>query len=378
MIKYLGSKRTLIPSILAAIEPCGASTVLDLFSGTSRVGHALKRAGRRVIANDHNAYAHALAACYVRADAEDVLDDAKRLVAELNRLASASSGDGGWFTETYCRRSRYIHPSNGPRIEAVRDAIESMSLAPDLRAVLLVSLMEAADRVDSTTGLQMAYLKDWAPRAHRPLELRLPDVLPRAAAGKGEALDLDALDAARLDADAAYIDPPYTQHSYLGNYHVWETLIRWDAPAVYGAACKRVDVRDRRSRFNSRREAPGALAELLAAVRAPTLVVSFSDEGFITREELEAMLAPRGDVHVFEHDYPRYVGAKIGIHNPQGEKVGTIGRLRNREYLYVVTSLGRMRATADFQVRRQRAGKSDIANAIVSELITRPVATRSR
>jgi adenine-specific DNA-methyltransferase len=30
------------------------------------------------------------------------------------------------------------------------------------------------------------------------------------------------------------------------------------------------------------------------------------------------------------------VGAKIGIHNPRGEKVGTIGRLRNRELLFVV------------------------------------------
>ena len=31
--------------------------------------------------------------------------------------------------------------------------------------------------------------------------------------------------AAALDGiDLAYVDPPYNQHSYLGNYHVWETL----------------------------------------------------------------------------------------------------------------------------------------------------------
>ena len=54
-----------------------------------------------------------------------------------------------------------------------------------------------------------------------------------ARAGKGEAHGLEALEAARsLEADVAYIDPPYNQHSYLGNYHVWETLELWDKPEV--------------------------------------------------------------------------------------------------------------------------------------------------
>ena len=46
--------------------------VVDLFSGTSRVGHALKATGRFVRANDHTAYGHALARCYLQADAERV------------------------------------------------------------------------------------------------------------------------------------------------------------------------------------------------------------------------------------------------------------------------------------------------------------------
>src|SRR5258708_38889608 len=97
--------------------------------------------------------------------------------------------------------------------------------------------MEAADRVDSTTGVQMAYLKRWAPRASNDLVLRMPAVLPRAAAGKGRACGLDALEAARtLSADNAYLDPPYNQHSDRGNYHIRETPVRWDKPAVYGTA----------------------------------------------------------------------------------------------------------------------------------------------
>ena len=126
--------------------------------------------------------------------------------------------------------------------------------------------MEAADRVDSTTGVQMAYLKQWAPRAHKALALRLPRVLPRARAGKGQAYELDALEAAAcLEGDVAYLDPPYNQHKYLGNYHIWETLVRWDKPAVYGTACKRVDCRERASLFNSR---PRALEAMRTGAQA--------------------------------------------------------------------------------------------------------------
>jgi adenine-specific DNA-methyltransferase len=342
LIKYIGSKRTLIPVILQAVSRAAdARTVIDLFSGTSRVGHALKGAGYRVLSNDHNAYAAALARCYVQTDAEDVLSNAKTLVREFNTIA-AGAGTPGYFTETFCEKSRFFQPKNGARIDAIREAIAAKGLEPELEAVLLVSLMEAADRVDSTTGLQMAYLKSWAPRSFNDLELRVPDVLPRARHGKGQATCLDALDAAKLlDGDVAYIDPPYNQHSYLGNYHVWESLVRWDKPEVYGVACKRVDVRERQSAFNSRPRCAGAMRHLLAAVRAPVLVVSFNNEGYLPRDEMEATLASLWDGHgkvtTIENDFKRYVGAQIGIYNPQGEKVGKVSHLTNKEYVYVVS-----------------------------------------
>ncbi|MCE9632242.1 MAG: DNA adenine methylase [Planctomycetia bacterium] len=339
MIKYLGSKRALLGLITDTIaQAAPGGSVLDLFSGTSRVGHALKRRGHRVIANDHNAYAHVLARCYVAADLDDLREAAESLVKEFNRLP----GEPGYFTKTFCEQSRFFQPKNGARVDAIREAISLKSLPPDLEAVMLVSLMEAADRVDSTTGVQMAYLKQWAPRASNDLELRVPDMLPRPAGGKCAALNLDAAEAARCSpVDLAYIDPPYNQHSYLGNYHIWESLVRWDKPEVYGVACKRVDCRDRQSVFNSRPRFRAALAEMLAAIRAPVIVVSFSNEGYLDRAEMEQLLgglfAGRSHVTTIETDHKRYVGAQIGIHNPQGEKVGTVSHLRNKEYLYVVS-----------------------------------------
>jgi adenine-specific DNA-methyltransferase len=342
VIKYLGSKRLLLGQILETVRALGPSTktVLDLFSGTSRVGHALKAKGYRVLSSDNAAYAAMLARCYVQAERCVHAARAQAIIDELNALPGAA----GYFTETFCVRSRFFRPENGARIDAIREHILAAGYEPELESILLVSLMEAADRVDSTTGVQMAYLKQWAPRAHKPLTLRLPDVLDRAPGSEpSRAHHLDALDAAALEADAAYIDPPYNQHSYLGNYHIWESLVRWDKPETYGVACKRTDTRENRSPFNSRRACAEALAAVIGRVRAPNLILSFNNEGFWDLEDLQNMLAaqrglPRSHVTTLAFDFKRYVGAQIGIYNPQGQKVGQVGRLRNLEYIIVATA----------------------------------------
>lgn len=334
LIKYLGSKRTLLPRIVELVRSLPeVRSIIDLFSGTSRVGHALKGAGFQVFANDHNAYAECLGRCYVQSDRDDHLKDVQRLVSELNAL----SGKPGYFTETFCEKSRFFMPKNGARVDAMRDRIEELAVSDELKSILLVSLMEAADRVDSTTGVQMAYLKSWAPRASNDIQLRVPDVLPRAAAGKGHAYGLDALRAVEvLEADVAYIDPPYNQHKYLGNYHIWESLVLWDRPEVYGVACKRIDCRDRGSVFNSRPNARAAFNEIVEKVRARFLVVSFSNEGYHSFEDIYSILQQRGEVAAVEVDFKRYVGAQIGIFNPRGERVGEVSHLRNKEFIFVV------------------------------------------
>ena len=336
MIKYLGSKRTLLPTLVGLLDVIPElESVADVFSGTSRVGHALKAAGYRVEANDHNAYAHCIARCYVEADLERVEADAQRLLAEL----SALPGRPGYFTDVFCERSRFFQPHNGARVDAIREAITAKSLDPVLESVLLVSLMEAADRVDSTCGLQMAYVKSWAPRSFKDLELRMPEVLPASTAGACRAHCMDANDfAAEVETDVAYLDPPYNQHSYLSNYHIWESLVRWDKPEVYGVACKRVDCRERKSDYNSKRRHVAAFTDLVERLRSPLLVVSFNNEGYQARPELEALLRTRGEVFVVTRDFKRYVGAQIGIHNPSGERVGEVSHLRNEEYIYLVAT----------------------------------------
>jgi adenine-specific DNA-methyltransferase len=333
MIKYIGSKRRLVPVLGELAEALGARRALDLFTGTTRVAQEMKRRGMHVTAVDTARYAEVFARCYIETDAATV-DSAE--IDEALRDLSERPGVDGYVTETFCVQSRFFQPFNGRRIDAIRDAIEGEYSASPLYPLLLTSLIEAADRVDSTTGVQMAYVKQWSPRSFRALELRPPELLP----GGGEAVRGDACELApRLGPfDFAYLDPPYNQHRYFTNYHIWETLVAWDAPVHYGVACKRVDARDpeTHSAFNERRRMADALAGVIRDVDAEVVAVSYNDESWVTIGQLETMVAERGGAAcTFAFDSRRYVGAQIGIHNPQGKKVGKVSHLRNVEYVVV-------------------------------------------
>jgi len=348
VIKYLGSKRRLVPALAVLAAASGARTGLDLFCGTTRVSQAFKSLGIQMTAVDTTRCAHVLARCYVATDPDALPGFRAEVAGAVDRL-NAVPGVPGYVTETFCTSARFFRPANGARIDAVRDVIESDYAGTPLWPVLLTSLLEAADRVDSTTGLQMAYLKQWASRADQPLTLRVPELL----AGPGHAVRGDARALAGTPAlghvDLAYLDPPYNQHRYDSNYHVWETLVAWDAPSHYGVACKRDELRDpaTRSAFNGRRTMPVALGEVVSRVDADVVVLSYNNESWLSFDELHATCAPRGHVEVLAFDSARYVGARIGIHDPAGRKVGTVSHTRNTEYVVVCGPGDRVRSMAE-------------------------------
>lgn len=334
MIKYIGSKRVLVPVLGKIANATGAMTVLDLFTGTTRVAQEFKRRGMYVTAVDTATYSDVLARCYISTDSTEV--DKDELCEALRHLTSLPR-KRGYFTRAFCEQSRYFQPKNGTRVDAIRDCLAREYANSPLYPILLTSLMLAADRVDSTTGLQMAYLKEWAPRAFNDLDLSAPDLLP----GKGVSVLGDALQVVDdlPKVDLAYLDPPYNQHRYFTNYHVWETLVRWDAPPHYGIACKRADSRDAstKSTFNLKREMPLALRSVISRTRARLVVVSYNDESWVEAEQIMSWLEASGheDVRMLAFDSKRYVGAQIGVYNPTGHKVGKISHLRNTEYVFI-------------------------------------------
>jgi adenine-specific DNA-methyltransferase len=206
----------------------------------------------------------------------------------------------------------------------------------------------------------MAYVKQWAPRSAKPLELRVPELLHGPGrAIQGDAVELTSASGPELGHfDLAYLDPPYNQHRYFTNYHVWETLVAWDAPEAYGVARKRLDARDpsTHSVFNSKRTMPAALASVVQSVDCDLLVLSYNNESWLGLDELEAMCASRvgsggrggrggrgrrgggggeNEVATLAFDSARYVGARIGIFDPSGRKVGRVGHLSNQELLVI-------------------------------------------
>jgi len=332
LIKYLGSKRALLPVLEQLFVASRATTSLDLFTGTTRVAALMKQLGMHVSALDTASYSEVLAKTFIELDAREV--DAPELgqeIAHLNQIA----GKPGYFTKAFCEEARFFQAKNGERIDAIRETIETDYKQSWLYYPLLASLLMAADKVDSTTGVQMAYLKTWSRRSSLDLDLKVPELL----SGTGNSIRADANEVVPNlpEVDLAYLDPPYNQHRYFGNYHIWETLVRWDKPEYYGIANKRVDTRnsENKSEFNSKLTMPDALRRLISGLSAKTLVLSYNNESWLSRRELTDMCSKFEEVQILDFDFKRYVGSQIGGYNQSGELVGRPGAKRNLEHIVI-------------------------------------------
>jgi adenine-specific DNA-methyltransferase len=296
------------------------------------VAQAFKKLGMTVTASDVASYAECFGKTWIELDGDSVNHrELTQAIAELDALP----GEAGYFTQKFCVEARYFQPKNGERVDAIRERIEADYRDSWLYFPLLTSLILGADRVDSTTGIQMAFLKGWASRSGNRLELRDPDLL----AGAGRSIRGDALDIVKdLPAvDLAYLDPPYNQHRYFSNYHIWESLVRWDKPDTYGIANKRLDARDAemKSPFNSKKTMSKALAQLVDDLNCETMVLSYNNESWLSRDELLAIASKRGHVEILDFDFKRYVGSQIGVFNKAGQRVGNPGAKRNIEHIVI-------------------------------------------
>ena len=342
MIKYLGSKRTLVGVLGAIAQAAEAKTAVDLFTGTTRVAQEFKRQGLFVTASDSATYSDILAKCFIEADASKVdLEALSEKIAYLNSVPGVRS----YVTKNFCEEARFFQPKNGARIDGVREELEANFKSDPDYPILLTSLMLAADRVDSTTGQHMAYLKSWSHRSGHDLELLVPELIE----GTGKSILGLAEDVIEQlpEVDLLYMDPPYNQHRYFTNYHIWETLVRWDNPEPYGVARKRIDSRsaETHSVFNKRKLMPQAFKNVITKAKANTVVVSYNNESWVEPIDIaEALLENHESVALLEFDYKRYIGSQIGIYNKSGAKVGSVGERKNKELIFIAGETSRVEA----------------------------------
>ena len=332
-IKYAGSKLKLLPHILQLVQKVKPRTVLDGFSGTTRVAQMLAQTGHRVVANDLSAWSEVFGNCYLLNPHSP--EHYQPLINHLNALP----GIDGWFTEHYGGESNGGHSvsddglkkpwqkHNTRRLDAIRLEIDRLTLSEIERSVLLTSLIFALDEVDSTLGHFASYLSDWSPRSYNKLRLRVPRLFPIREAHSVHRGDIFEL-LPRVDADLAYFDPPYGSNNekmppsrvrYAAYYHLWTTFCLNDRPAIFGKAKRREDSSDTvaNSVFEDfRRNDAGrfivvdAIERMLRSARVKHIILSYSSGGRATAEELHDVISSVGRVvEVLEIDYRKNVMA---------------------------------------------------------------------
>ncbi|MGH9437300.1 MAG: DNA adenine methylase [Terriglobia bacterium] len=355
-VKYAGSKQKLLPYILSLVGKVRPTTVLDAFSGTTRVSQALSQLGYTVAANDIAIWSKIFASCYLLNELPQ--SHYKPIIDHLNDLPPID----GWFTEHYGGE-----PGNGlsvgldglkkpwqrhntRRLDAIRCEIDRLHLTAIERSVLLTSLIRALDEVDNTLGHYASYLNEWSPRSYKQLVLKVPSLLPKTAPHAVFQRDVFEL-APSVQVDLAYLDPPYGSNNekmppsrvrYGAYYHVWTSVILNDEPAIFGKANRRTDSSDSISTsvFEDFRKndadqfvAVEAIRRLLASVMARHIILSYSSGGRATAEELNQVILENGQLlEVVEVDHRRNVMAGMRWTNEWIKEA----EAPNREFLFLI------------------------------------------
>jgi adenine-specific DNA-methyltransferase len=339
-VKYIGSKNSLIDTILGVIDKHlntpNSLRIIDVFTGTTRVAQAFRSRGWSVQSSDlswaSEAYAHAF---LLRTSTSG-----SRIPELLQKLRSVTPA-ADWITKTYCDVSgvaggtvRMWKPQNGRKADAVRNTIQAWKEAGTISnheaMILVCCLIFALDKVDSSVGIQQAYLKDWAKRAENQLVL---EDLPFYSEGHSATHQVgNCLTLAYEPADVAYLDPPYSAHSYSTYYHIWDSITRWDKPPVSLTTNRRIDRvaksdafdEEMTSAWNRKSEALGAFIELCRSLPVRFILISYSDESLIPLDTLiEGIRTEFGNVLVSQVDYQRNIMSQIGNAVLSGEEHAT-------------------------------------------------------
>lgn len=347
-IKYAGSKLKILPYILDIISELEIKSVLDGFSGSTRVSQAFAKLGLDTTSNDIAVWSEIFAKCYLLNDKQP--KHYQELIGHLNSL----KGYEGWFTQHYGgdkneAGKRPFQRKNTEKLDAIRDEIDKIGLSEVEKAVALTSLILALDSVDSTLGHYAAYLADWSPRSHHDLHLRIPLLfLPK---GNNAVIRGDIFETLKnRQFDLAYFDPPYGSNNekmppsrvrYAAYYHVWTTVILNDKPKLFGKANRREDTRDpvAGSVFEEFRKgsdghfiAMQAIKKLIEKTKARYILLSYSSGGRATKEELIDILNTTGKlIKAIEIDYKHNVMASMRWTN---EWVNSNGK--HHEYLFLM------------------------------------------
>lgn len=310
-MRFIGCKENLLDFIETFVKQKDIKdgVFCDLFAGTASVGKHFKKLGYKIISSDLLYFSYVLQKVYMEQNqypkfekllkhlkinpVEETLftsdsQNAKEVIKYLNELEGEEGfiyknySPEGMKGQTYVRK--YFTADNAKRIDAIREKINEWKKVNLINEqeyfFLLCSLIEAVPFVANISGIYAAFLKEWDKRAFKKLTLEVPDIIKSNEKHKVFNINgLDVLDQVK-SIDILYLDPPYNERQYAPNYHILETIAKWDNPRIKGVTGMR-EYDEQKSEFCNPKTGIKALEEILNKGNFKHLLLSYNDEGIM-------------------------------------------------------------------------------------------------
>lgn len=351
-VKYIGSKKKILPIIGGYVNQLNIKTAIDVFTGTTRVAQYFRQMGLKTTTSDlswaSKCYAHTFVHNKDNKHLQPYIDKMNSLEPYQGWLASNYSGEVAEAVDKGTGRCWKL--KNSMRADAARDYVEDLTrLEPWEKDTLITSIIMALDKVDNTVGVQQAYLKQWCARSKNDIFFQLP---PPVSGPTATHLEGDALKLEYPPADMAYLDPPYSPHSYSTYYHIWDSIVKWDKPQTSLTAKRRNDRVSKHedydssmeSDWNVRGKALKAFDNLIDRLPVRYVIVSYSDESIVLQDDLRDVCI-KHDVHrdplSKEISYKRNIMSQIGrsAMGKEGEDAPKKDQ-KNKELIIIVDKKG--------------------------------------
>ena len=329
-MRYIGNKQNLVETIGSILDARGivGNSFCDLFSGTTSVARFFKRRGYRVISNDILYMSYCLQRAYIENNSIPTFDllipnidiegnglFASTLDMVTHHLDNIPSVEGFIYknytpdgTCQYTTPRMYFSSENGKRIDAIRQHIEMWNdngwLTQSEYYILIACLIESVSFYANVSGVYAAFQKKWDPRALKRFTLRPLEIIDNMLRNESHCQNGVSL-VDNIDVDILYLDPPYNARQYASNYHLIETIARYDNPAIRGISGMR-DYSAQKSRFCNPKTAIADLEKIVATARYQYLVLSYNSEGIMPCDEILKLFARYGRVELVEFPYGRF------------------------------------------------------------------------
>lgn len=210
------------------------------------------------------------------------------------------------YTPNSSENRMYLSKENGKRIDILRiilnKLLQTKVISKNEFVYLLACLIEGVPFVSNISGVYGAYLKYWDKRALNKFKFEKLEIINNHSQNKS--YNEDAHDLIKtIKGDILYLDPPYNNRQYLPNYHLLETISKYDYPEIKGTTGMR-DYSKQVSRFCRKKEVKNALRQIIEKAKFKYIIMSYSTDGILSQEEIEEIFKTYGIPETFKKADP--------------------------------------------------------------------------